>query len=58
MVALAAPYVLGEPTPRGIFAAMPFSMLGVLFVAQPSWLFGAKSQTSALGVGVALANVS
>jgi drug/metabolite transporter (DMT)-like permease len=56
-VALLAPRVLGEPTPQGIFLAMPFSTLGVLFVAQPSWMFGARSQTSTLGVAIATANV-
>jgi drug/metabolite transporter (DMT)-like permease len=40
LTALFAPVVLGEPTPRAVFAALPVAAAGVVLVARPPALFG------------------
>lgn len=58
LVAVAAPLALGERTGRGVAAALPLSVVGVILVAQPTFLFGAAAHAvSALGVAAALAQV-
>ena len=37
--AVLSPYVLHEPTGRGVLLAIPFCLVGVVLVAKPSFLF-------------------
>ena len=58
LVALLAPHLLAEPTPRPVYMAMPACLAGMLMVAQPSWLFGsAAGATIQLGVLAGLLQV-
>lgn len=42
-VAALSPLALGERPSRGVLAALPLCLLGVLLVAQPGALFGAQA---------------
>ena len=56
-VALLSPLLLREAPSRGVLAAIPACLLGVLLVAQPTFLFGGGGggkHVSALGVGVCI----
>lgn len=54
-VAAAAPPLLGERAGRGVALAMPLSLLGVVFVSRPTFLFGAGAAAlSLLGVTIAV----
>ena len=53
LVAALSPLLLREPPSRGVAAALPLSLVGVLLVAQPTFLFGGAARAlSAAGVAV------
>ncbi|KAL4432832.1 hypothetical protein ABPG77_008158 [Micractinium sp. CCAP 211/92] len=51
-VAALSPFILGERSSRGTLLGIPVAMLGVLLVAQPSFLFGSRA-----GGGISLVGV-
>lgn len=59
LVAAASPLVLGEPAGRGVALALPLCVVGVVLVAQPSFLFGGggAGALSLVGVAVGIAQV-
>jgi hypothetical protein len=58
-VAVAAPLLLGEQAGRAALLALPLCAVGVILVAQPSFLFRSLAQPlSALGMAVAVMQVS
>lgn len=62
LVAVTAPLVLGrgEHPGRGVVAALPLCVMGVVLVSQPESLFGGSTAeaVSAVGVAVAIAQAS
>ncbi len=55
LTALFAPVVLGEPTPRAVYFALPVTAAGVVLVARPPALFGgAGSRLRLAGVAAGL----
>lgn len=56
-VAAGAPLLLGELPPRGVWAALPTCLLGVVLVAQPTFLFGGEEPVSGLGVAIGVLQV-
>jgi drug/metabolite transporter (DMT)-like permease len=58
LVALAAFLVLREPMSKMDMAAMVLCLVGVVFVSQPSFIFGGASKTSLIPTAVALFGAS
>ena len=59
LVAAAAPLVLGERAGRGVLLALPLRVVGVVLVAQPTFLVGTSAAAvSMLGVAVGIAQAS
>lgn len=58
LVAAASPLVLGEQAGRGVALALPLCVVGVVLVAQPSFLFGGGAGAlSVVGVAVGITQV-
>lgn len=57
-VAAASPLLLKELPSRGVWVALPLSVVGVVLVAQPSFIFGGAQALSALGVALGVLQVS